>query len=542
LETNVGLNKITGTVTAKIMAFTAVLFLVLLTASLIHSHLGANSLAEEFTTEQAKTIADGYMDGLNKLMLTGGMAARDEQRKQFESQPNVLEARVIRGDGINGQYGPGGPRESIQDDLDRLAMNGEEVIRITHTDKGRQLTVVRPYKATDHTRGINCLGCHAVPSGSVLGATRITYDLGPVDARIRNSGLESLGIHLALFVLGMGLLSIAFKRIVAQPVNRLSDFMSRIEQQSDLSLRVPADGRDEIARAGVALNAMMDRFARIIEQVRGATHNLARLAGQLVEVSSRTQGGVQRQLSDTEHLAAALHQLATTVREVADNTREAASAANQADGEARDGAATATHALGAISAMSRQLEQAVQVILRLDTDSRDIGRVIGLIREIAEQTNLLALNAAIEAARAGEQGRGFAVVADEVRTLAQRTQSATEEIETIIVKVQGQAQEAVGAIQTAEQKTASSVKSVEESAGALTTISGSVGVINRMNAQIAASSGEQSQVAENISRKIGDIGAVAHEAAGHAQDTQDASRQLAGLAEELETLVSQFRV
>jgi methyl-accepting chemotaxis protein len=538
----VGLNKITGTVTAKIMAFTAVLFLVLLTASLIHSHLGANSLAEEFTTEQAKTIADGYMDGLNKLMLTGGMAARDEQRKQFESQPNVLEARVIRGDGINGQYGPGGPRESIQDDLDRLAMNGEEVIRITHTDKGRQLTVVRPYKATDHTRGINCLGCHAVPSGSVLGATRITYDLGPVDARIRNSGLESLGIHLALFVLGMGLLSIAFKRIVAQPVNRLSDFMSRIEQQSDLSLRVPADGRDEIARAGVALNAMMDRFARIIEQVRGATHNLARLAGQLVEVSSRTQGGVQRQLSDTEHLAAALHQLATTVREVADNTREAASAANQADGEARDGAATATHALGAISAMSRQLEQAVQVILRLDTDSRDIGRVIGLIREIAEQTNLLALNAAIEAARAGEQGRGFAVVADEVRTLAQRTQSATEEIETIIVKVQGQAQEAVGAIQTAEQKTASSVKSVEESAGALTTISGSVGVINRMNAQIAASSGEQSQVAENISRKIGDIGAVAHEAAGHAQDTQDASRQLAGLAEELETLVSQFRV
>ena len=537
-----GLNKITGTVTAKIMAFTAVLFLVLLTASLIHSHLGANSLAEEFTTEQAKTIADGYMDGLNKLMLTGGMAARDEQSKQFESQPNVLEARVIRGDGINGQYGPGGPRESIQDDLDRLAMNGEEVIRITHTDKGRQLTVVRPYKATDHTRGINCLGCHAVPSGSVLGATRITYDLGPVDARIRNSGLESLGIHLALFVLGMGLLSIAFKRIVAQPVNRLSDFMSRIEQQSDLSLRVPADGRDEIARAGVALNAMMDRFARIIEQVRGATHNLARLAGQLVEVSSRTQGGVQRQLSDTEHLAAALHQLATTVREVADNTREAASAANQADGEARDGAATATHALGAISAMSRQLEQAVQVILRLDTDSRDIGRVIGLIREIAEQTNLLALNAAIEAARAGEQGRGFAVVADEVRTLAQRTQSATEEIETIIVKVQGQAQEAVGAIQTAEQKTASSVKSVEESAGALTTISGSVGVINRMNAQIAASSGEQSQVAENISRKIGDIGAVAHEAAGHAQDTQDASRQLAGLAEELETLVSQFRV
>ena len=542
METRVGLNNITGTVTAKIMAFTAMLFLVLLTASLIHSHLSEDSLAEEFTSDKVKDIADSYFDGLNKLMLTGGMPTRDELRKQVAGQANILEARAIRGDAVSGQYGPGQPTEKALDDLDRKALKGEEVILFGDSDKGRRLTVIRPYKATEHTRGVNCMGCHAVPPGSVLGAIRITYDLGPVDARIRNSGLESLGIHLALFVLGMGLLSIAFKRIVAQPVNRLTDFMSRIERQSDLSLRVPVDGRDEIAQAGSALNAMMERFARIIEQVRGATQNLARVAGQLVDVSSRTQNGVQRQLSDTEHLAATLHQLAATVQGVARNTREAAGAANQADGEARDGATTASNALGAISAMSQQLEQAVHVIQRLDTDSRDIGRVIGLIREIAEQTNLLALNAAIEAARAGEQGRGFAVVADEVRTLAQRTQSATEEIEAIIVKVQGRAEEAVGAIQTAEKKTASSVKSVEESAAALSTISGSVGVINRMNAQIATSSAEQSHVAENISRKIGDISSVAQDAAGHARDTQDASRQLARLAEELENLVSQFRV
>ncbi|HNA30032.1 MAG TPA: methyl-accepting chemotaxis protein [Thiobacillaceae bacterium] len=536
-----GLNKITGTVTAKIMAFTAMLFLVLLTASLVHSFFSENGLAEEFTTDKVKDIADGYFDGLNKLMLTGGMPTREELQKQVAGQANVVEARVIRGDPVSTHYGPGLPAEKAQDDLDRSALKGEEIIRFGDSDKGRRLTVIRPFKATEHTRGVNCMGCHAVPPGSVLGAIRVTYDLGPVDARIRNSGLESLGIHLALFVLGMGLLSVAFKRIVAQPVNQLSETMSRIERQSDLSLRVPVQGRDEIAHAGSALNAMMERFARIIDQVRGATHNLAQVAGQLVDVSSQTQSGVQRQLSDTEHLAATLHQLASTVQEVARNTREAAGAASQADGEARDGATTATNALGAISAMSQQLEQAVQVIQRLDTDSRDIGRVIGLIREIAEQTNLLALNAAIEAARAGEQGRGFAVVADEVRTLAQRTQSATEEIETIIVKVQGRAQEAVGAIQNAEQKTESSVKSVKESAGALATISSSVGVINAMNAQIATSSAEQSNVAENISRKIGDISAVAQDAAGHAQDTQNASQRLANLAEELENLVSQFR-
>jgi methyl-accepting chemotaxis protein len=542
METQVALKICSGTVTSKILGFTALLFLVLLTASLVHSFFSEKKLAEEFTTEQTKAIADGYFDGLNKLMLTGGMNDRAELQKQIASQPNVLEARVIRADAVKGQYGPGNESEIARDELDRSALKGQETALIEDSDKGRRLTVIRAFKATEHTRGVNCLGCHSVAPGSVLGAVRVSYDLTPVDARIRNSGLESLGIHLTLFVLGMLLIFAALKRVITVPINRLTDTMSRIEQQSDLSLRVQITGADEIACAGAAFNTMLERFTGILSQVSGATHNLAKLAGQLVSVSTRTQNGVERQLADTESLAAALHQLAATVQEVARNTREAASAAVQADTEAKEGATTATTALGAISEMSQQLEQAVQVILRLDTDSRDIGRVIGLIREIAEQTNLLALNAAIEAARAGEQGRGFAVVADEVRTLAQRTQSATQEIETIIVKVQGRANEAVGAIQTAEQKTASSVQSVEDSAEALSTISGSVGVITKMSTQIATSSGEQSKVAENISRKIGDINAVARDAAGHAQDTQDASQQLANLADELEKLVGQFRI
>ena len=537
-----GLKICTGTVTAKIMGFTALLFLTLLTASLVHSFFSEKKLAEEFTAEETKAIADGYFDGLNKLMLTGGMAGRAELQQQIASQPNVLEARVIRGDPVNSQYGPANDQEKARDDLDRDALNGKETLRIDATDKGRRMTIVRAYKATEHTRGVNCMGCHSVPPGSVLGAIRISYDLSPVDARIRNSGLESLGIHLTLLVIGMALIIAMLKRVVSAPINQLTEYMSRIEAQSDLSLRVPVNGIDEIACAGKAFNTMLERFSGILSQVSTATHNLAKVAGQLVNVSTRTQHGVERQLADTESLATALHQLAATVQEVARNTREAASEATKADSQAREGAYTATNALGAISAMSEQLEQAVQVILHLDTDSRDIGRVIGLIREIAEQTNLLALNAAIEAARAGEQGRGFAVVADEVRTLAQRTQSATKEIETIIVKVQGRANEAVSAIQNAEQKTEVSVQSVEDSAEALGTIAGSVGAITKMNAQIANSSGEQSKVAENISRKIGDINSVARDAAGHAQDTQDASQQLAHLAEELESLVGQFRI
>jgi methyl-accepting chemotaxis protein len=530
----------TSSVTTRILGFTALLFLVLLAASLVHSHFSEKKLAEAFSAKQTKAIADSYFDGLNKLMLTGGMAERGELHKQIASLPDVLEARVIRGEGINRQYGPGLADEAPRDDIDQAALKGQETTRIDATEQGRRLTVTRIFQASEHTRGVNCMGCHSVPPGSVLGAVRISLDLSPIDAGIRNSGLESLGIHLILFVLGMFLLMAALKRVISAPIKKLTETMHRIEQQSDLSLRVEIYGSDEIARAGETFNTMLERFAGILSQVGAATRNLSGVAGQLVDVSSRTQHGVKRQLADTESLASTLHQLAGTVQEVALNTREAASAAVQADSEAKEGAATATTALGAISEMSQQLEQAVQVISRLDNDSRDIGRVIGLIREIAEQTNLLALNAAIEAARAGEQGRGFAVVADEVRTLAQRTQSATQEIESIIVNVQGRAKEAVGAIQNAEQKTESSVRSVEDSAQALNTISGSVSVITRMNTQIANSSGEQSKVAENISHKIGDISAVARDAAGHAHDTQDASKQLAHLAKELENLVNQF--
>jgi methyl-accepting chemotaxis protein len=531
----------TGSVTTRILGFTALLFLVLLAASLVHAFLSEKKLAEEFSVEQTRSIANSYFDGLNKLMLTGGMAERSELQKQIAALPNVIEARVIRGSGINSQYGPGLDNEKPLDELDQAALNGKEATRIDDTERGRRLTVIRAFQASEHTRGVNCMGCHSVPPGSVLGAVRISLDLEPVDARIRNSGLQSLGIHLSLLVLGMFLILHTLKRIISAPIKQLAETMSRVEQQSDLALRVPVNGKDEIACAGQAFNTMLERFAGILSQVSASTRNLSGVASQLVDVSGRTQHGVKRQLADTESLASTLHQLAATVQEVANNTREAASAAVQADSEAKEGAATATTALGAISEMSQQLEQAVQVIARLDNDSRDIGRVIGLIREIAEQTNLLALNAAIEAARAGEMGRGFAVVADEVRTLAQRTQSATQEIESIIVNVQGRAKEAVGAIQNAEQKTESSVRSVEDSAQALNTISGSVGVITRMNTQIANSSGDQSKVAENISHKIGDISAVARDAAGHAHDTQDASKQLAHLAKELENLVNQFR-
>ncbi|MCK9389630.1 MAG: methyl-accepting chemotaxis protein [Sulfuritalea sp.] len=529
-------------VAAKIIAFSAAIFVVTLGASLFYTHISTRHMGEAFVSEHVRDLADTYFDGANKLMLTGRMEAREELRKSTLDQANVLEARIVRSPAVRALFGDGLPADQPTDDMDKQALEGNEIARIDEDGGKRRLTVIRPFKASTNTRGVNCMTCHInAPVGTVLGVVRISYDLGPMDARIRHDDIISTGMHIALFLLGMGALVFWLRRVVSRPLNQLSATMTRVREDSNLSLRVHCDLDDEIGDAARAFDDMMDRFARSIHQVHRATEQLATLAIQMVGVTARTQQGVDQQLGDTERLGTTLQQLTTAIQGVARLTQDAATTAREADGMARESAGTAAESRITISAMSDQLENAAQVIRRLDTESREIGSVIGLIREIAEQTNLLALNAAIEAARAGEQGRGFAVVADEVRELAQRTQKATAEIEKIIAKVQESAQQASVAILDAEKKTHDSVGRVEDNVGALTSISASVATIADMSTQIAASTSEQSQAADNISASVGNIGEFAQQTSAGARETQNVSTQLASLAQELKSLANEFR-
>jgi methyl-accepting chemotaxis protein len=247
----------------------------------------------------------------------------------------------------------------------------------------------------------------------------------------------------------------------------------------------------------------------MINEVNAATGQVAAAAEQMSATTQETSAGIQRQRSEIELLATAMTEMSQTTQDVARNANEAADSANSAKEESSSGEKVVRQTIGAIEALASSVEETAQVIHRLESDTDNIRVVLDVIRGIAEQTNLLALNAAIEAARAGEQGRGFAVVADEVRTLATRTQDSTQEIQRIIEQLQGGAGEAVKAMEGGRSKAQKTVQEAALAGESLTRIRAAVDTITDMNHQIASAAEEQSAVADNMNQSVVTINHVA---------------------------------
>ncbi|MGE6793505.1 methyl-accepting chemotaxis protein [Pseudomonas guineae] len=280
----------------------------------------------------------------------------------------------------------------------------------------------------------------------------------------------------------------------------------------------------------------------MISQVVSSVQKVSDSSEHTADIAIRTNQGVQKQMAEIELVATAVHEMTATAQDVARNATHAAEAANHADRAANQGKQTVQNTANSIAALAQEIGRAVTVVQTLAKDSENINAILVAIRGIAEQTNLLALNAAIEAARAGEQGRGFAVVADEVRNLAQKTQQATEEIQTMIQQLQQGTRDVVKVMEDSQSKTEISVKQASQAAEALESITQAVSVINDMNTQIASAAEEQSAVAEDINRNVTNIGQVANEVAGGADEASQASAELTKLAEQQRRLINQFKV
>jgi methyl-accepting chemotaxis protein len=334
----------------------------------------------------------------------------------------------------------------------------------------------------------------------------------------------------------------AMNQIIIKPLTDLALKLQDISSgDGDLTTRLEGKGKTEFAWVAASFNTFVKKIVKTITIINDASEKVASASLNLAQITELTEQGVERQLTETTQVATAMEEMTATVQEVARNAVSASDAASTADTEADTGKSIVTQAVDQINQLASEVENAANVIHELENDSNSIGEVLSVIQGIAEQTNLLALNAAIEAARAGEQGRGFAVVADEVRTLASRTQNSTLEIQQTIERLQNRAKQAVSVMDNGRRQAASSVEQAASAGESITTISERIDIINDMNNQIAGAAEEQSAVAEEINRNINNINSATNETSIGARDSSKACKELLELADHLRDTVGQFR-
>jgi len=357
------------------------------------------------------------------------------------------------------------------------------------------------------------------------------------------NGILITGILLGLLALVAGLLmNYLVGKQVTKGVCDTADGLRRIaEGDGDLTQRLPVQGAKELKELAENFNTFVSHTQNVIARIADTTSSMTGLGEQLTNVASTTKNNANQQQASTTQVATAMTEMTVTVQSVAQSAQKAAAAATEAEEKTRTGAEIVGDTSDAIKILSADIERATETMSALESETDRVGTVLSVIKEIADQTNLLALNAAIEAARAGEQGRGFAVVADEVRTLAARTQRSTEEIQDMIEQLQSGAKSTAGVMTSSQAKVQETVTAAERAAQALEAISASVATIRDMNSEIATAAEEQGAMSQEIERSTIDLSNLAEESLSTAVSADQTSAQLADIGDQVARLTATFK-
>jgi len=323
--------------------------------------------------------------------------------------------------------------------------------------------------------------------------------------------------------------------------NVLVDGIQNIKK-GDLSKPITISGKSDFSWMAFELDSARKNVSALVHTLIGGVAQLETASKNMAEISKETVDGVLTQQTETSQVATAMNEMAASVQEVARTAENTAEAARNADNEAQAGKKVVNETMGSIGSLAKEVEKAAETLNSLETDIANIGAIVDVIRSITEQTNLLALNAAIEAARAGEHGRGFAVVADEVRTLAARTQSSTHEIEEMVGRLQIGAVAAVTVMNEGRESAKNSVEKAAQAASALDSIASMISKMDEMSAAISSAANEQSTVAEDINRGIVKISQIAEHTAEGAHQSSEAVSTMSSLSEQLQEAAGKFKV
>ena len=363
-----------------------------------------------------------------------------------------------------------------------------------------------------------------------------------IDERIGTLIASIVGIAGVLLVVLL-VIGLAVANAMLRPLHQIRQNLDDIAAgEGDLTRRLPVTSHDELGELAGSFNRFVEKIHGLVRQIAGMTGDLKQLVEQMSAQAERSEQAMERQRHETDQVATAINEMSAAAHEVAQSAQRAAEAAQQTDHEGQAAKRVVDGSIERIHALVDEIRDSGTSLDSLQQDVQSIVSVLGVIRSIAEQTNLLALNAAIEAARAGEQGRGFAVVADEVRTLAKRTQQSTAEIEQMILRLQGGVDAAVKAMGSSHHTADGTVNESAQVQQALENILGAVGMIVDQNQQIAAAAEQQTAVAHDIDQNIVEINQAGERTAEGASQTERASRELGAQVTQLKRLIGAFRV
>ena len=634
------------------------LLLVLVTSyEVTHERERLMDLAK-YEVKQATTF---YFDTLNTMMLTGTMDQRDILNNKMLAREDVIEARVIRGQPVIEQFGPGNGNETALDELDQRALKGEEIIQIVDKGGQRMLTAVMPFRATENTRGVNCLKCHNVPNGSVNGAVRISYSLSDIDRAVTRQFWLILGVNLTLFVFGLIFINILLKNWVITPllnisevvrqraegdtevradpgaddeigslarafnqmadnvnavtareheaaetlrhqidhlleaVNRVAegDYSAKIEldarsgdavselaeslqimisyiamsteqkreevetlerkvdailqvvtlaAQGDLTGEVDIKGDDAIGKLAQGVQGMVNNLNALVAQVQRSGVQVTSSATEIAATAKQQEATISEQAATTNEIAATATEISATTKELANTIDEVAEVAERTT----ESAAAGHKELGSMEATMQQIVEAAGSIASkfevLNDKARNINSVVTTITKVADQTNLLSLNAAIEAEKAGEYGLGFSVVANEVRRLADQTAVATLDIEQMVKEMQSAVSAGVFSMEKFSVQVKRSAEDVSQVSAQLAHIIEEIQALTPRFESVQEGMHFQSQGAQQIKTAMMQLSESAQQTVESIRHSNAAIDQLNDAAHAMQSSVSKLRV
>jgi methyl-accepting chemotaxis protein len=524
----------------KIYALLALTGVLVLFASIFSSAQQQHELARDTVESNIKLLADNYFDSINTMMLTGTMANREILSTKLRSHPNIEDAHIIRSPIVNKIYGPGNANQVATNDAERKALTGTEALFIDNQKS--TMTYLKPMFARSDYKGTNCLGCHQAQEGDVLGVVKISYSLADIEQEVSQNTLMNTLLLAAIFISAFSLLAVMFRKIFIKRLKVISHTMHLATTNKDLSLTVDDSNNDELSSLATSFNHMIGAFKDNIAQVSHSSKVLIHSAESIYASADATEQAILKQKQGTDSVAAAINELESSSSEVKNTTHFASEKSEHSNQLAQQSLHVAEHTEQSINQLAADVRAAAEQVSQLQTQTLDVGKVLEVISSIAEQTNLLALNAAIEAARAGEAGRGFAVVADEVRTLATRTHDSTDEIRRTIDKLQAEAAQTVNTMNNSCEEADERAVQVKQVAKALRDISSQMSEINQLNVQIADATEQQNLAAEEINQSVIAISDNAEHSLVDAHENQKVSEELLSLARSLDEQVRRFKL